>query len=70
MTMITQFEKDTKELMSTMFKHNGYIKGYGDKKYRVMTADHSPIYNVNRDVVDFLVNNGELKHKGLVIVIK
>jgi hypothetical protein len=63
-------EKTQEELISTLEKNKGYVKGYGQIYCRVMTHDHKPIYNVLKSTVVSLIENNVLYRDGLIIKLK
>jgi len=63
-------ESNQEQLVSILEKNNGYIKGYGQTYCRVMTHDHTPIYNVLKSTVVSLIENNVLYRDGLIIKLK
>lgn len=61
----TEKLKLANKLTSDLRIHEGYVKGYGSKLCRVMDKDHNPLYNINKEVVDFLFQIEKLKLDGL-----
>ena len=55
----------------TVFKlrKGGYIKGMGTNKYRLMDANHSPIKNLESQVVEVLKIENFIEIDGLVRVL-
>ena len=67
---MTEEERKMNELVSTLQKNDGYVKGYGQTYCRVMTSDHKPIYNCLKSIVDQLIRSGTLVRDGLIIKLK
>lgn len=61
----TEKLKLANKLISDLKTNDGYVKGFGPKLCRVMDKDHSPLYNINREVIDFLNQTEKLKLDGL-----
>lgn len=40
----------TKQTAKTLIKNNGYIKGMGTNKYRLMSENHTPLQNLDASV--------------------
>ncbi len=69
---MTKQQKDTQnvafEVLKSFKNNGGYIKGYGDKLHRVMSATHSPMMNIKNDVVECLKFNKIIEMDGLIHV--
>jgi hypothetical protein len=50
-------------------RKGGYIKGMGTNKYRIMDANHSPIKNLESQVVEVLKIENFIEIDGLVRVL-
>ena len=50
-------------------RKGGYIKGMGTNKYRLMDANHSPIKNLESQVVEVLKIENYIEIDGLVRVL-
>lgn len=62
-----QSEKQLKiKIITDLFDTDGYIKGYGVDKCRVMDGKHNPLYNVSKMIVNSLIYDGKLKQEGLI----
>ena len=63
---LTEITKLKTQVITDLFNKNGYIKGFGPKLCRVMDGEHSPLYNVKREVVDGLIDDDKLIKDGLI----
>lgn len=50
-------------------RKGGYIKGMGTNKYRLMDANHSPIKNIESQVIDLMKAEEFIEVSGLVRVL-
>lgn len=49
--------ESTKQTAKTLIKNNGYIKGMGTNKYRLMSENHTPLQNLDASVFYQLKEN-------------
>ena len=55
-----------KKTITDLYNTDGYIKGFGPKICRVMDGNHNPLYNINREIVNQLIEDNKLKQEGLI----
>lgn len=56
------------DLTDVIVKKQCYIKGYGDKLFRVMDKDHNPVRNITKREMDVLRFNTIVVQEGIVFV--
>lgn len=54
--VVQHFNKDT----------GSYVKGYGEKKVRLMNSNHQPIMNFEKSILNTLLDNKVLVKEDLV----
>lgn len=63
-----QLTKLGEDAFNSLIERGGYIKGYGDQ-YRIMDTTHSPVFNIPKLDMAFLIENGVVVRNELVYVL-
>ena len=69
MSNLTEKVNFRKKVIEDLTENGGYVKGYDPKKCRVMDSNHNPLYNVPKEIIVSLWEDGELKIVNLTYVL-